>query len=87
VTTSNPAARLEDLFEITDDETPTSTLEYVPHKGGRVRADKMVVMSVRVTARERYLWSLAVLQRGTTLTDVVRRAFNQLLEEEQRSDG
>ena len=74
--------RLEDIFEITDDELP-SNIEYVPHKNGKIRGDKLVVMSFRVTAKERYEWSLAALERGLTLTDVVRRAFNELLEREE----
>lgn len=79
------ARSLEEMFDVVDEETPPST-EYVPHKNGRIRADRSVVVSLRVTAKERYLWSLEVAKRGTTVTDIVRAAFNRLLEEGRDDD-
>jgi hypothetical protein len=76
--------RLEDLIEI---EEGDAAPEYVPYKSGRIRADRPVVLSFRVTAKERYLWSLAVAKRGTTMSDVLRTAFGALLEEEQDGVG
>lgn len=76
---------LEEMFDIADDEAPPST-EFVPHKNGRIRADRQVVLSFRVSAKERYQWMLEVAKRGTTMSEVVRAAFNRLLEEERDNE-
>jgi hypothetical protein len=57
-------------------------LEFVPHKGSVVRADKKVIMSYQCTAKERYQWSLLAARRGQTISDIIREHLNGLLEEE-----
>ena len=71
--------RLADLIEI--DEDGTSAPEFVPYKSGRIRADRPVVLAFRVTAKERYLWSLAAAKRGTTMIGMLRTALNAMLED------
>ena len=72
--------KVSDLLPAADE---TEHIEFVPHRNGRILADKHVILSLRVTAKERYLWSLVAAKRGLTMTEVVRRTFNTLVEEEE----
>lgn len=78
-----PETTLADVIQIEEDGLEVA---YVPHKNGLVRADKKVVVTFQITARERYLWSLEATRRGRTMTDIVRAAFNALLEEGRGED-
>ncbi len=72
--------RLSDLLPASDD---VHDIEFVPHRNGLMRADKHVIVSFRITAKERYRWSLVAAKRGLTMVDVARRAFNTLIEEDE----
>jgi hypothetical protein len=55
----------------------------VPGKGGTpIRADTPVNMTFTVTAKERYLWTLELKRRGLSAISVLRRAMDELFEEE-----
>jgi hypothetical protein len=61
---------------------PGEKKEIVPVKGGRlVAANTPVNMTFTVTAKERYLWTLALKQRGLSAVSVLRDAMNELLKE------
>ncbi len=56
----------------------------VPGKGGTpIPADTPVNMTFTVTAKERYLWTLELKRRGLSAISVLRRAMDELLEEER----
>jgi hypothetical protein len=62
-------------------QTPPSTADTVPGpRGERLDADKPVNMTFTVTARERYLWSVALKKHGLTGVSVLREAMNLLVE-------
>ena len=64
-------------------ETEHAEREMIPVKGGRlVAANTPVNMTFTVTAKERYLWSLALKRRGLSAVSVLREAMNQLLIED-----
>jgi hypothetical protein len=57
--------------------------DVVPGKGGTpIPADTPVNMTFTVTAKERYLWTLELKRRGLSAISVLRRAMDELLEEE-----
>jgi hypothetical protein len=59
-------------------------VEVVPGKGGTpIPADTPVNMTFTVTAKERYLWTLELKRRGLSAISVLRRAMDELLEEER----
>ncbi len=59
-------------------------VEEVPGKGGKpIPADTPVNMTFTVTAKERYLWTLELRRRGLSAISVLRRAMDELLEEER----
>ncbi len=59
-------------------------IEEVPGKGGKpIPADTPVNMTFTVTAKERYLWTLELKRRGLSAISVLRRAMDELLEEER----
>ncbi len=59
-------------------------VEVVPGKGGTpIPADTQVNMTFTVTAKERYLWTLELKRRGLSAISVLRRAMDELLEEER----
>jgi hypothetical protein len=61
-------------------------VEVVPGKGGSpIPADTPVNMTFTVTAKERYLWTLEQKRRGLSAISVLRRAMDELLEEERTS--
>jgi hypothetical protein len=58
--------------------------DVVPGKGGTpIPADTPVNMTFTVTAKERYLWTLELKRRGLSAISVLRRAMDELLEEER----
>ena len=59
-------------------------VDMVPGKGGApIPADTPVNMTFTVTAKERYLWTLELKRRGLSAISVLRRAMDELLEEER----
>jgi hypothetical protein len=59
-------------------------VDVVPGKGGTpIPADTPVNMTFTVTAKERYLWTLELKRRGLSAISVLRRAMDELLEEER----
>jgi hypothetical protein len=59
-------------------------VDVVPGKGGiPVPADTPVNMTFTVTAKERYLWTLELKRRGLSAISVLRRAMDELREEER----
>jgi hypothetical protein len=59
-------------------------VDVVPGKGGTpIRADTPVNMTFTVTAKERYLWTLELKRRGLSAISVLRRAMDELFEEER----
>jgi hypothetical protein len=59
-------------------------VDVVPGKGGTpILADTPVNMTFTVTAKERYLWTLELKRRGLSAISVLRRAMDELLEEER----
>ena len=59
-------------------------VEVVPGKGGTpIAADTPVNMTFTVTAKERYLWTLELKRRGLSAISVLRKAMDELLEEER----
>jgi hypothetical protein len=59
-------------------------VDMVPGKGGApIPADTPVNMTFTVTAKERYLWTLELKRRGLSAISVLRRAMDELLEEEK----
>jgi hypothetical protein len=57
-------------------------VEMVPGANGRkLPADQPVNMTFTVTAKERYLWNLELSRRGLTGVSVLRRAMNELQEQ------
>jgi hypothetical protein len=59
-------------------------VEVVPGKGGTpIAADTPVNMTFTVTAKERYLWTLELKRRGLSAISVLRRAMDELVEEER----
>jgi hypothetical protein len=59
-------------------------VEVVPGKGGTpIPADTPVNMTFTVTAKERYLWTLELKRRGLSAISVLRRAMDELLDEER----
>jgi hypothetical protein len=59
-------------------------VDVVPCKGGTpIPADTPVNMTFTVTAKERYLWTLELKRRGLSAISVLRRAMDELLEEER----
>jgi hypothetical protein len=58
-------------------------VEMVPGANGRkLPADQPVNMTFTVTAKERYLWNLELSRRGLTGVSVLRRAMNELQEQD-----
>jgi hypothetical protein len=58
--------------------------DVVPGKGGTpIPADTPVNITFTVTAKERYLWTLELKRRGLSAISVLRRAMDELLEEER----
>ena len=59
-------------------------VDMVPGKGGApIPADTPVNMTFTVTAKERYLWTLELKRRGLSAISVLRRAMDELLEEDK----
>ena len=59
-------------------------VDLVPGKGGTaIPADTPVNMTFTVTAKERYLWTLELKRRGLSAISVLRRAMDELLEEDK----
>lgn len=59
-------------------------VDVVPGKGGTpILADTPVNMTFTVTAKERYLWTLELKRRGLSAISVLRRAMDELIEEDR----
>lgn len=90
---ANPKKTLFDAF-YGDQKTPktppnaqpriqedTEAAETVPGpRGEPLDADKPVNMTFTVTAKERYLWNVALKKHGLTGVSVLREAMNLLIE-------
>lgn len=64
-----------------DSSLEATTLELVPGvKGEMLPADQPVSLSFKVTAKERYLWNLALTKHGMTGVSVLRNAMRELAE-------
>ena len=69
---------------VEQNEREEEEVDMVPGKGGApIPADTPVNMTFTVTAKERYLWTLELKRRGLSAISVLRRAMDELLEEER----
>lgn len=60
-------------------------IEMVPGTNGKqLPAAQPVNMTFTVTAKERYLWNLELSRRGLTGVSVLRRAMNELQEQDKQ---
>ena len=67
-----------------EQEKREEEIDVVPGKGGTpIPSDTPVNMTFTVTAKERYLWTLELKRRGLSAISVLRRAMDELLEEER----
>jgi hypothetical protein len=68
----------------TSQKPDTPQIEMVPGRGGKpVPANTLVNMTFTVSAKERYEWTLEVKRRGLSSVSVLRRAMNELLEDDR----
>lgn len=78
-------SKLSQETVFTERHEPVITIgdvEMIPGANGRqLPADQPVNMTFTVTAKERYLWNLELSRRGLTGVSVLRRAMNQLREQ------
>lgn len=62
-------------------ESPLGESDMVPGvRGEMLPANQLVSVSFKVTAKERYLWNLALTKSGQTTVGVLRQAMRNLID-------